>query len=678
MLLALTGATGFIGQHLLRELPQRGFRLRVLLRQPAPVPMQSASAVIGDLARPRNMSAALEGVDAVIHSAGLTHGMSGIPEDDYRLLNTEATINLARAARRAGAKRFVFLSSIRAQCGPTAATVLTEADEPKPTDAYGRSKLAAERGLSELELDWVSLRAALVYGPGVTGNMAQLMRLARSPFPLPLRSIDARRSLLALDNLSAAIETVLKVAGPLRRAFIAADNEALTVAEMIAAMRAGLGRRPNVVPLPPVLLKLVLRSMGREEVYQRLSGSLVASPSALIGLGWNPPLTTAAGLSRLMQASAALALWLFVASPVLEVIGKITNTNTSFIISLVSPAMSQPATLTKRQSDALNTYNDAVNHFKSVLSERRAQIDSHQPLPNLPGQALYLARNAMISAYKDLTDVLPSKIGRPNRFGIPPAYFDADNEPLLDEYAGLFKIMQAPPPNAQNSDTPFKDVVDLGTAIGRAKGLDAANAEIAGRISLGLFFAETNGIQNIGNARSNTYKGSLQTGPSEDQSGQRKWASIRKSIASFDPALVARDLKEEERVGQMDHRYNHWIAVRDGLMNAHAELFPQIPVIVKSVPDPIDQMKIFELIQIIPSPTKSALNSGNFANQRISDPTVMGYLRNNSIFTFGRADREKTSATFGEILDAMWLFNDKFERALSQFNEIKAKDRSAH
>jgi nucleoside-diphosphate-sugar epimerase len=677
MLLALTGATGFIGQHLLRELPQRGFRLRVLLRQPAPVPMQSASAVIGDLARPRNMSAALEGVDAVIHSAGFTHGMSGIPEDDYRLLNTEATINLARAARRAGAKRFVFLSSIRAQCGPTAATVLTEADEPKPTDPYGRSKLAAERGLAELDLDWVSLRAALVYGPGVTGNMAQLMRLARSPYPLPLRSIRARRSLLGLDNLSAAVETVLKAAGPLRRAFIAADNEALTLADMIAAMRAGIGRRPNVVPLPPALLKLLLRSMGHEEVYQRLSGSLVASPSALIGLGWKPPLTTTAGLRRLMQASAALAVWLFVTSPVLGVIGKITNTNASFI-SLISPAMSQPVILTKAQSDALNTYTDAVTHFKSVLSERRAQIDSHQPLPNLPGQALYLARNAMISAYKDLTDVLPSEIGRANKFGIPPAYFDADNEPLLDEYANLFKVMQAAPPNAQNSDTPFKDVVDLGTAIGRAKGLDAADAEIAGRISLGLFFAETNGIQNIGNARSNTYKGSLQTGPSEDQSGQRKWAAIRKSIAGFDPALVARDLKEEERVDQMDHRYNHWIAVRDGLMNAHAELFPQIPAIVKSVPDPIDQMKIFELIQIIPSPTKSALNTGNFANQRISDPTVMGYLRNNSIFTFGRADREKTSATFREILEAMWLFNDKFERALSQFNEIKAKDRSAY
>jgi len=301
MLLALTGATGFIGQHLLRELPRRGHRLRVLLRHPSSVPMQCASAVIGDLARPRNMSAALEGVDAVIHSAGFTHGMSGIPEDDYRVLNTEATINLARAARRAGAKRFIFLSSIRAQSGPTADTVLTEADDPNPTDAYGRSKLAAERGLKDLDLDWVSLRAVLVYGPGVRGNIAQLMRLARSPFPLPLRSLDARRSLLALENLSAAIETVLKAPGTLRRPFIAADAGALTVAEMIAAMRNGLGRQRRVFPMSPVLLEFVLRLMGQGEIYRRMSGSLVADPSALIALGWTPRVTTSDGLSRLMQ-----------------------------------------------------------------------------------------------------------------------------------------------------------------------------------------------------------------------------------------------------------------------------------------------------------------------------------------------------------------------------------------
>jgi hypothetical protein len=108
-------------------------------------------------------------------------------------------------------------------------------------------------------------------------------------------------------------------------------------------------------------------------------------------------------------------------------------------------------------------------------------------------------------------------------------------------------------------------------------------------------------------------------------------------------------------------------------MNAHADVFRHIPAIAKALPNPIDQMKLFELIQIIPSPTKSALNSSNLANYKISDPMIMGHLRNNSIFTFGHADRAKTSASFREILDAMWLFENKFERALSKFKEIKAR-----
>jgi hypothetical protein len=340
---------------------------------------------------------------------------------------------------------------------------------------------------------------------------------------------------------------------------------------------------------------------------------------------------------------------------------------------LMSSAQAAAATLSQSQTDALDAYNNAVVQFKSILNERRAQIDAGQPLPNLPGQALYLARIAVMSAYKDLTDVLPSRIGRPNKFGIPPQYFDADNEPLIDAYVSLFAIMQAPPADAQNSATPFRDVAELSTAIARAKGLDAANAEIAGRIGLGIFFAETNGNQNIGNARSNKYKGSFQTGVSEDQNGQKKWAAIRSTIAAFDPALITRDDAEEARARKLDHRFNHWTAVRDGLMNAHAVLFPQIPAIVQTLPDPIDQMKLFELIQIIPGPTKAALRSGNLTEYVVSDPTIMGYLRNNSVFTFGHADRARTSATYREILDAMWLFNEKFERALAKFDAIKAE-----
>jgi hypothetical protein len=382
-----------------------------------------------------------------------------------------------------------------------------------------------------------------------------------------------------------------------------------------------------------------------------------AAPTAAVALGLLLTLPVSIGIDATIKAVAPL---------VPAAVGS---------LGFVSPAMGQPGALTKQQSGALDTYDSAVKNFESILGQRRAQINSKQQLPNLPGQALYLARINMMSAYKDLTDALPSKIGRPNKFGIPPAYFDADREPLLDEYRKLFDLMEAAPVNAQNSDTPFKDVVDLGTAIARARGLDATNAEAAGRIGLGLFFAETNGSQNIGNARSNKYKGSLQTGPSEDQNGRKKWTAIKTSIAAFDPALSLRDDREEARIGDLDHRLNHWTAVRDGLMNAHADIFPQVPAIVKTLPNPIDQMKFFELIQIIPTPTRSALKSDNLLNYRISDPTIMGYLRNNSIFAFGQADRARTSATFREILDAMWLFNDKFERALSRFDEIKARQK---
>jgi nucleoside-diphosphate-sugar epimerase len=304
-LIALTGTTGFIGHLLLKELPRRGYRVRVLLRRPSEVPPEASSVVIGDIARPQNMTAALRDVDAVIHSAGLAHAMSGQPEDDYRTINTEATIALGRAAERAGVKRFVFLSSIRAQTGPTAEAVLTEDQTPAPTDAYGRSKLEAEQGLATLGIDWVALRPVLVYGPGVKGNMAALLDLARSPYPLPLGGLRARRSLLSVDNLVDAIDLLLKRDGPIRRPFIVADAEPLSPPEMIRALRAGLGRGAGLVPVPAVLLHAAARLAGREEAFQRLALPLVASAEALRRCGWQPQVATPDGLARLARSSAS-------------------------------------------------------------------------------------------------------------------------------------------------------------------------------------------------------------------------------------------------------------------------------------------------------------------------------------------------------------------------------------
>src|SRR5262245_31862882 len=295
------------------------------------------------------------------------------------------------------------------------------------------------------------------------------------------------------------------------------------------------------------------------------------------GMTWAEIMTAVAGgwwlanVSRPLRSFVALRILPVVGAAVVVVLAVGTGG-----LSVVTLALAQASTLTKAETAAGVAYEKALREFKTILAKRRAQIDAKQALPDLPGQAVYLARIKVMSTYKDLSDALPSRIGRPNKFGIPPAYFDADIEPLIEEYAALFRVMQAPPADAQASNTPFKDVVDLGTVIARAKGLDAGTADAAGRISLGLFFAETNGNQNIGNARSNKYKGSFQTGVTEDRNGSRAWAAIKPRVQALDPAVAARDDKETARIGNGDQRFNHWTAVRNGLINAHADVFSRL------------------------------------------------------------------------------------------------------
>ncbi len=300
-IVALTGATGFIGKYLLGELALRGYQVRVLLRSPTALPPGCQHAVIGDLARPINMNAALSGVDTVIHSAGIAPSMTGAPAEDFRRLDTGATAALALAAQRAGVRRFIFMSSLRAAADASAVAMLTENSEPKPTDAYGRSKLAAERELAKLDLDWVALRLALVIGPGAKGNLARLIELARSPYPLPFGALRAKRSLLSIANLSAAVECLIVAKEPLRRPLIVADPGPLTVPEMVTAMRAGLGRRPGLIAVPERVLRFGFRLGGHAELYRRLAEPLVGEPAALLRMGWVPPTATSAALAAATQ-----------------------------------------------------------------------------------------------------------------------------------------------------------------------------------------------------------------------------------------------------------------------------------------------------------------------------------------------------------------------------------------
>jgi nucleoside-diphosphate-sugar epimerase len=303
--IALTGATGFIGKHLLGDLALRGYHVRVLLRSPAALPPGCQNAVIGDLARPINMSAALAGVDTVIHSAGIAPSMSGIPADDFRGLDAQATGGLALAAQRAGVRRFIFMSSLRAAADVSEREMLTKNSVPNPTDAYGRSKLAAERELAKLDLDWVALRLALVVGPGVKGNMARLIRLAQSRYPLPFGALRAKRSVLSLANLSEAVECVMVAGEALRCPLIVADPHPLTVPEMVTVMREALNRRAGLISVPVSVLRFGFELSGRTDLYRRLAEPLVGDPSELVRLGWVPRVTTSGALAAATKSCGA-------------------------------------------------------------------------------------------------------------------------------------------------------------------------------------------------------------------------------------------------------------------------------------------------------------------------------------------------------------------------------------
>ncbi len=298
----VTGGSGFIGPHVVARLRRDGYRIRLALRTPGPEREDAEQVRIRDLTEPGEWGPALSGVTHVVHLAGLAHAGPGLEEALYRRINAEATIELAVAARAAGIRRFVYLSSIKAQTGATDGPPLLESAAARPEDAYGRSKLAAERGLAALDLDWVSLRPVLVYGPGVKANMAALSQLARLPLPLPFGKLTAPRSLLAVENLADAVAFALGPACPARRCYAVSDPEPVSVAEIVTAIRAGLGRGPGLVAVPADWLALAARLAGKADAFAKLSGGLVAPPEGLLRAGWRPPAATAEALARLAAA----------------------------------------------------------------------------------------------------------------------------------------------------------------------------------------------------------------------------------------------------------------------------------------------------------------------------------------------------------------------------------------
>jgi UDP-glucose 4-epimerase len=300
----VTGASGFIGRALTTDLANAGHTVRAAMRQPADVFPRSVEVVaVSDLTRPVEWRPLLKNIETVVHLAGIAHTGPGIAEEAYDRVNRLATSELASAAGAVGLHHLIFMSSIRAQAGPSTDGALRETDPARPTDAYGRSKLAAEDAVRGSGVPSTILRPVLIYGPGVKGNLARLIDLACTPWPLPLGLCDNRRSLLARQNLIDAVHFALSSATVRGGTYIVADRSALTLAEIIAALRSGQGRRPGLLPMPPALLAAAARALGRAEDWQRLGGSQVADPRKLLDVGWKPAVETHIGLAALTRAA---------------------------------------------------------------------------------------------------------------------------------------------------------------------------------------------------------------------------------------------------------------------------------------------------------------------------------------------------------------------------------------
>jgi UDP-glucose 4-epimerase len=227
-----------------------------------------------------------------------------IPDAIYDRVNHLATAALAGTASMAGVRRLVFMSSTRAQAGAAPDKPLTEMAAPNPTDAYGRSKLAAEAAVRASGLSYTILRPALVYGPNPKGNLASLMRLAALPVPLPFGAYANRRALLALDNLIAAVRFALEDPRAENETFLVADPDAISLAELVALLRAAAGRKPWLLPVPPTLLSALLGVAGKRDMAERLSGTLIAEPTKLLGAGWRPVTDTRTAIAAMAQAAS--------------------------------------------------------------------------------------------------------------------------------------------------------------------------------------------------------------------------------------------------------------------------------------------------------------------------------------------------------------------------------------
>ncbi len=303
MRILVTGASGFVGTALCRELITRGHTVRAAVRTTSPAGAASSDlheVLIPDIAADFDRRALLGGVDAVVHLAAIAH-RSGGAEAEIRRVNVDATVRLGEAAAES-VRRFVFLSSVKVHGEDSGEGAYSETEALRPEDSYGRSKLEAERALTELAtrsgMELVLIRPPLVYGPRVKANFLRLLGWVDSGVPLPFARVRNRRSLIYLGNLVDAIVRCTEhpaASGP----FLVSDEEVVSTAELVSRIARALDRPERLMSVPPAFLHLAGTIAGRRGEIRRLTGNLAIDPSrASRLLDWRPSYSLDQGLAE--------------------------------------------------------------------------------------------------------------------------------------------------------------------------------------------------------------------------------------------------------------------------------------------------------------------------------------------------------------------------------------------
>jgi nucleoside-diphosphate-sugar epimerase len=304
MKILATGANGFVGRALCTESIRQGLTVLAALREESALE-NCTPVVIGAIDNATNWSTALSGVDIVVHLAARVHMMNDTAVDplaEFRQVNVEGTLNLAKQAIKAGVKRFIFVSSIKVNGEQMPfGQPFTALDTPSPQDAYGISKYEAEQGLltlaKETGLEVVIIRPPLIYGAGVKANFASMMRTVKRGIPLPLGAIHNKRSFVYVGNLVSLIIKCIDHPKAANQVFLVSDGHDISTTELLQACAVALGVKPRLLPVPQKMIEVGAALVGKKAVAQRLCGNLqVDIEHTRRLLGWEPPYTVADGL----------------------------------------------------------------------------------------------------------------------------------------------------------------------------------------------------------------------------------------------------------------------------------------------------------------------------------------------------------------------------------------------